>query len=100
MAIDQLEMSFESSAEWRREKAAEYPQQAESNLAAAACLDRLAATCKDVSQKWVKAYEKLWDSEDAHSAQEKEQEMIGYIGIEYENAEAFVKDLVSRFEPD
>jgi len=98
-ALEQLKERFEHSAEWRREKAKEYDRPWDnSNARAAKCLEHLAATCADVSPKWIKAYERLWMSEKhLQERLEEEDSMISFIGISYENAEDFIKSLCERF---
>ena len=51
-----LKALFEELADVRRSAAEEYPEDAERNLMAAKCLDRLAATCRHVKPEWVKAF--------------------------------------------
>lgn len=99
-ALEQLQFSFEYSAEWRRMLAKEYDKPWDnSNARAAKCLEHLAATCADVSPKWIKAYERLWMSEEHLQERiEEENRMISFIGISYENAEDFIKSLCKRFE--
>jgi hypothetical protein len=50
-----LKNEFECQAEWRREKAGEYPDD-ERNLKAAEIFDRLAATLDDVPQNLIDAF--------------------------------------------
>ena len=51
----ELKEEFEREAEWRRQKAAEYPDD-KRNLDSAAGYDRLAATVGDVSDELMVAY--------------------------------------------
>jgi plasmid stabilization system protein ParE len=100
MPIDLLKQQFEHSAQWRREKAEQYPRHARRNLEAAKRLDRLAETCKDVTPQTREAYERLCsDEHNNFQASEAEQQMIGSISIDYNNAEEFIQALVGLF-PD
>jgi hypothetical protein len=91
--LEHLKERFEMQAEWRREKAQQYPDDVR-NLDAAETFDKLAATCRDVSPQWARAYEKLWDGEHFEYAAEEENDMVSSINIAYANAEEFIKELV------
>ena len=99
-ALEQLQLCFEASAEWRRVMAKKYDKPwDDSNARAAKCLEHLAATCTDVSPEWIKAYERLWISEEhIQERLEEEHRMISFIGVSYENAEDFIKSLCEHFE--
>ena len=55
-----LRLDFEQTADWRRSKAAEYPEDSR-NLEAAALLDKLAASVETVAPDLLDAYGSLWD---------------------------------------
>jgi hypothetical protein len=68
--LEQLQLQFASSADWRRATAKRYDKPWDKgNQRAAECLERLAATCAQVRPQWVEAYEKLydWDNNRAYS---------------------------------
>jgi hypothetical protein len=93
--------SFESSAEWRREKAQEHPVDAARNLDAATELDSLAAqfNAGDVDPYLVSQYEALAEDDDlAHRATSIESEMTREIGFHasYDKADDFVRELLHR----
>ena len=55
-----LRLDFEQTADWRRSKAAEYPEDSR-NLEAAALLDKLAASVETVAPALLDAYGSLRD---------------------------------------
>jgi hypothetical protein len=94
-------LSFESSADWRRKRAKEHPEDAARNLDAAAELDSLAAqfNAGDVDPDLVRQYEALGEDDDlAHKAVEVEGEMMRETGFSssYEKADDFVREIISR----
>jgi hypothetical protein len=96
--LDHLQLQFESSAEWRRTKAAQYPADASRNLAAAADLERLAAGVKHVHADYVRAYGELHeDDNDALRITEIESEMTSAVGFrgDWATAEDFVKEIIA-----
>jgi hypothetical protein len=95
MTRDELKETFERQAEWRRQKADDYPDDGR-NLAAAATFDRLAATAADIPQHVLNAYEAtLWRWDDSKLV-EVEREALRQVGFrsEPENAEAFVRGVL------
>ena len=58
---DALRLDFEQTADWRRSKAAEYPEDSR-NLEAAALLDKLAASVETVAPDLVAAFGSLRDN--------------------------------------
>lgn len=99
--IEHLQTAFENSAEWRREKAAEYPHDASRNLSAASQLDDLAKSVADVDTGRAAQYTELFNGErDATRAVEEEQEMIRSAGFHnsWDTADEFIDDLVERIK--
>jgi hypothetical protein len=97
-ALEWLKEQFEHTAEWRREKAQEYPGDVR-NLDAARMLDRLAATIEGVPDDLAAAYAELHeDDEDLHRLAELENEMrkgVGFRCYAWENATEFIQDIVA-----
>ena len=93
--------SFESSAEWRREKAKEYPEDATRLLGAAKELDNLAAqfAAGDLDPDLLREYAELAKDDDlAHQAGSVESEMTREIGFHasYDKADDFVREPLRR----
>lgn len=91
--------SLEGSAEWRRQKATEFPEDATRLLGAARELDDLAAqfSAGDVDPELVAQYAAL-GADDAHRVTEVENEMTREIGFHasYDKADDFVREIISR----
>jgi hypothetical protein len=92
--VSELKETFEMQAEWRRQKAAEYPDDSR-NTEAAKIFDRLAATVENVPPDVLAAYEELFD--DLPDV-EVHQEMLRQVGFytSYDNAEDFVREFISK----
>ena len=84
-----LRLDFEQTADWRRSKAAEHPEDSR-NLEAAALLDKLAASVETVAPDLLDAYGSLRDD---YMDSEQHSEMFRQIGFHSwpETAEEFVK---------
>ena len=89
-----LRLDFGETARWRREKAAEHPDDSR-NVEAAELLDRLAKTIKDVDPTLLDAYGSLWDDE-VHDS-EQHSEMLRLVGFQFfpQTAEEFVKQYIA-----
>jgi hypothetical protein len=89
-----LKVEFLNTAEWRRQKAAEYPDD-KRNLEAADLLERLAETVDQVEPALLQAYVELW--EDAPEA-EALSDMLREIGFYTapKTATEFVAAFISR----
>ena len=88
-----LRLDFEQTADWRRSKAAEYPEDSR-NLEAAALLDKLAASVETVAPDLLDAYGSLRDD---YMDSERHSEMFRQIGFHSwpETAEDFVKACIA-----
>jgi len=88
-----LRLDFEQTADWRRSKAAEYPEDSR-NLEAAALLDKLAASVETVAPALLDAYGSLRDD---YMDSEQHSEMFRQIGFHSwpETAEDFVKACIA-----
>jgi hypothetical protein len=88
-----LRLDFEQTADWRRSKAAEYPEDSR-NLEAAALLDKLAASVETVAPDLLEAYGSLRDD---YMDSEQHSEMFRQIGFHLwpETAEDFVKACIA-----
>ena len=88
-----LRLDFEQTADWRRSKAAEYPEDSR-NLEAAALLDKLAASVETVAPDLLDAYGSLRDD---YMDSEQHSEMFRQIGFHSwpETAEEFVKACIA-----
>ena len=96
--IEMLETSLLCTAEWRREKAEEYPDDSR-NLEAAKELERLAASLGDMNANIVEAYVDLHHDEDtAVEISVLEDEMRKGIGFHthFETPEDFLKEVVAK----
>jgi len=87
-----LKGDFESTAEWRREIAIEYPDDSP-NLEAAELLERLAKTCDHIDPAVMDAYSALFRNladMDAHA------EMLRRVGFYYwpTTGEEFCRDFI------
>ncbi|WP_396604337.1 hypothetical protein ACFLEY_34660 [Bradyrhizobium sp. YCK136] len=81
---------FREQAEWRRQKAREYPD--ERNIEAAECFDRLAATATNVEPAVLQAYEELLEDYGDHELQS---ELLRQVGFHWLPANA--SEFISRF---
>jgi hypothetical protein len=97
---ESLKYSFEGTAEWRRAKAQEYPND-ERNLQAAESLDRLATTVDQIEPVLLTAYTKLFDGVDSFYGVELESEMTRTVGFHWWPASAteFVREFIERRGP-
>jgi hypothetical protein len=88
-----LRLDFEQTADWRRSKAAEDPEDSR-NLEAAALLDKLAASVETVAPDFLDAYGSLQDD---YMDSERHSEMLRQIGFHSwpETAEDFVKACIA-----
>src|SRR6476619_4751946 len=88
-----LRLDFEQTADWRRSKAAEHPEDSR-NLEAAALLDKLAASVETVAPDLLDAYGSLRDD---YMDSEQHSEMFRQIGFDSwpETAEEFVKACIA-----
>jgi len=88
-----LRLDFEQTADWRRSKAAEYPEDSR-NLEAAALLDKLAASVETVAPDLLDAYGSLRDD---YMDSEQHSEMFRQIGFHSwpETAEDFVRACIA-----
>ena len=90
-----LRDEFLATAEWRHQKAAEYPGD-KRNPEAAALLGRLASTTDQVEPHLLNAYLELW--EDLLEAEEHS-EMLRTVGFQWarQTATEFVREFIKRF---
>ncbi len=81
---------FDDTADWRRQKAVEYPDD-ERNLAAAEQLDQLKATAQDVPEDVRRAVAECYANRGEHW-----HEMMRAVGFSagYENAESFCRSFL------
>lgn len=102
--LGHLQDSFERQAEWRREKAVQYPDDATRNLSAAETFDKLAATIKDVSAETGALYAHACNDENRLSVVvEFEREIMADINISYNSAEGFIREVAEAalvIDPD
>ena len=91
MGIQELRDEFERTATWRREKAAEHPDDTR-NAEAAAVLDRLAETAVDVDARLLTAYEELIEG---LMESERHSEMLREIG--FHSWPSTASEFISRF---
>ena len=99
--IEHLQTAFENSAEWRRQKAEEYPHDASRNLSAATQLGVLAKSAANVEAGRAAQYAELFGGEgDSCRAVEEEQEMIRSVGFHsfWDTADEFIDDLIARIK--
>jgi hypothetical protein len=95
MLRQQLREDFECEADWRRQKAAEYPED-ERNLRAAESYDQIAATIDFVPDELIIAYGELFEDEtEAELFQELLKELF-YAGGAAPSATDFVQHFMSR----
>jgi hypothetical protein len=88
---ESLRLAFQSTAEWRRQKAVERPEDTR-NATAAEILDHLAATTKDVVPEILEAYVELF--EDLPDT-ERHEDLLREVGFHWEPESA--SEFVSRF---
>ena len=89
-----LRLDFEQTADWRRSKAAEYPEDQDRNLEAAALLDKLAASVETVAPDLLDAYGSLRDD---YMDSEQHSEMFRQIG--FHSWPETAEDLLRRASP-
>ena len=90
----ELKEEFEREAEWRRQKAAEYPDD-KRNLNSAAGYDRLAATVGDVSEELMVAYVECFNDMTETELHRELLKEVFHAGAP-ESATEFVRRFVSR----
>ena len=88
--------TFKEQAEWRREKAKEYPAD-ERNLKAASAFDRLAATVDAIPRDVFEAYSELGGVHDGLLDVERWTEMLRDVGFNSapETAEDFIRSFIA-----
>ena len=94
---------FEDQARWRREQAAEYPDD-QRNVEAAEIFDRLAATVQNVPPEVLAVVDELYfggplnNDEIDHETMEAEQEKLRSVGFHTfpESAEEFLRELIAE----
>ena len=91
-----LQDTFKEQAEWRREKAKEYPAD-ERNLKAASAFDRLAATVDAIPRDVFEAYSELGGVHDGLLDVERWTEMLRDVGFNSapETAEDFIRSFIA-----
>lgn len=96
--LGHLKDSFEMQAEWRREKAAEFPDDAKRNMDAAEVFDKLAATVKDVTAETGALYAHACNGKGNryHAVIEIERDLMASIHISYDSAEEFVRKVAEE----
>ena len=92
----ELQDVFKEQAEWRREKARQYPNE-EHNLEAAAIFDRLAATVDAIPQDVFVALSELGNVDDGLLDVERWTEMLCDVAFSSspETAEDFVRSFIA-----
>lgn len=94
---------LETNAEWRREKAVEFPEDAERNNAAAEASDELATIFRndDTEEDILAEYAEMFDDDNpsvdptsAHEAQGIVLRSIGF-GNNFSTAEGFLQDVIT-----
>jgi hypothetical protein len=92
--VDLLEIELSTTAEWRRARSIEYPDDRR-NVEAAEILDRLARTVKQVDPAMLAAYAALFD--DLQDS-ERKSELLRQIGFHWwpETATEFVSRFISE----
>jgi hypothetical protein len=95
--LEMLKDEFLYTAEWRRQKAIEYPDD-ERNLEAAALLERLANTVDQLDATVLRAYVELWRDDECYERGETHREMLGGIGFQWapETATEFVREFIEK----
>lgn len=95
-----LQISFQSAAEWRLRKAEEYPGD-QRNRAAAEALERLAETTVAISTRTLEALAAAYDGLDFNVA-ERESEMLREVGFSSlpVSASEFVDTLLREMSGD
>lgn len=96
--LEDLKTKFEMQAEWRREKAEEYPND-KRNQEAAEIFDRLLATVDDIAPNVIHSYRDFCnglDPNDPLPATEIEKEHLRSVGFHTapQNAEEFLRELI------
>lgn len=93
---DMLKDDFANSAEWRREKAIEYPDD-ERNVDAAQLLDELARTVDDVDDDLLKAFENMFAESNSRAVELYGQALrdVGFSSAP-SNASEFVRDFIEK----
>jgi hypothetical protein len=91
---EQLRLEFESTAEWRYQKAEQYPND-ERNVAAADMLQRLARTVDQVRADLMQAYANAF-SKNLDSAVETENALMKAVGFgdSFDTAEDFIVQVI------
>jgi len=91
-----LQDIFKEQAEWRREKAKQYPAD-ERNLKAAAAFDQLAATVDAIPQVVFKVFSELGGVDDGLLDVERWTEMLRDVGFNSapETAEDFIRSFIA-----
>jgi hypothetical protein len=85
---------FLCAAEWRRQKAVEYPHD-KRNLEAAEILERLAASADQIEPQLLSVYEDMWVD---FRAAEVQTEMLRQVGLYFwpDNATEFLREFLTK----
>jgi len=92
MTLLEFQEELQGQADWRREKAAQYPDD-KRNAAAAEIFDRLAATAPAIPHDVYAAFLELFEARDS----EEYLQMLQSVGFRYwpASAEQFVRDFIA-----
>lgn len=95
IGADWLQNDFKRTAEWRRQKAAEHPDD-ERNAEAAVLLDRLAATVEDADPISLSRYQHLFTDDDP-DVTERQNDALREVGFHRwpKDAEDFLTDFLA-----
>jgi hypothetical protein len=98
---DMLREDFEAQAEWRRNKAVEYPND-DRNSKAAEMFDKLAATVGAVPESLLDAYAATFSRWETSEVVTSHSEALREVGSRSAPADAaaFVRDFVERINPE
>jgi hypothetical protein len=94
MTPDELAEEFARQAEWRSEKAEQYPDD-ERNAEAAAIFDRLAGSVKDCPKEVVDAALELFDDLDDSEVWQERLKRVGFHEWP-DTAEAFLRSFIAE----
>jgi len=95
---EELADEFRFQAEWRRQKAAEYPDD-KRNLEAAEILSRLAETVALCPEEVIVAFQEIWQDEENYNFAEMWAENLRQVGFvsDPKSAEEMYRQMISEY---
>ena len=96
LELEHMALNLSSSADWRRRKADEFPDDAERNLKAAKYLDMVADSMPSMegSELHRRISNVFFSAEDGYEFSQTESEITGSIYFDHTNGESYFEEVV------